>query len=69
MGDAKGFNFYAIGKDGRLAGIMGDSISISNLKTLNAVTPLPGQVQADPQRTNNKNNRNRRLSIYSCRTS
>ena len=43
LGDAKGFNFYATGKDGKLAGIMGDSISISNLKTLNALTPLPGQ--------------------------
>jgi len=43
LGDAKGFNFYATGKDGKLAGIMGDSINISNLKTLNAVTPLPGR--------------------------
>ncbi|GAB1451674.1 hypothetical protein MASR2M47_17300 [Draconibacterium sp.] len=43
LGDAKGFNFYANGKDGKLAGIMGDSIKISNLKSLNSVTPLPGQ--------------------------
>jgi hypothetical protein len=43
LGDAKGFNFYATGKDGGLAGIIGDSINIASVKTLNAVTPLPGR--------------------------
>ncbi len=43
LGDAKGFNFFAIGIENNIHGIMGDSLKISNLKTLNAVTPLPGQ--------------------------
>jgi hypothetical protein len=43
LGDAKGFNFYAMGKDGKIAGIMGDSVQISNIVSLNSTTPLPGQ--------------------------
>jgi hypothetical protein len=43
LGDAKGFNFFSVGIDGKINGIMGDSVKISNLKSLNAVTPLPGQ--------------------------
>ncbi|HSH19429.1 MAG TPA: hypothetical protein VLA03_03200 [Draconibacterium sp.] len=43
LGDAKGFNFYAIGIENNIHGIMGDSLKISNLKSLNALTPLPGQ--------------------------
>ena len=43
LGDAKGFNFYAKGIENNIHGIMGDSLKISNLKSLNAITPLPGQ--------------------------
>jgi len=43
MGDAKGFNFYALGNDGRLNAILGDSIRTDKVKSLNAVSPLPGQ--------------------------
>jgi hypothetical protein len=43
LGDAKGFNFYTQNTDGKITGIMGDSIQIKNTKSLHAVTPLPGQ--------------------------
>jgi hypothetical protein len=43
LGDAKGFNFFATGAEGTPLGIMGDSLMISRVKTINAVAPLPGQ--------------------------
>jgi hypothetical protein len=43
LGDAKGFNFFAKGIENNIHGIMGDSLKVSNLKSLNAITPLPGQ--------------------------
>ncbi len=42
LGDAKGFNFYAEDKQGRTAGIMGDSLSLAQLGSLKATSPLPG---------------------------
>ncbi len=43
LGDAKGFNFYAQNTRREITGIMGNSVQISNTKSLHAVTPLPGQ--------------------------
>jgi hypothetical protein len=43
LGDAKGFNWYAVTHQEEISGIMGDSVQIGNTKTLKAVTPLPGQ--------------------------
>lgn len=42
LGDAKGFNFYAEDKQGHLAGMMGDSVSTAKVRSLRAVSPLPG---------------------------
>ena len=43
LGDAKGFNFFASDSDNQTSGIMGDSIKVSKVKSINALTPLPGQ--------------------------
>ncbi len=43
LGDAKGFNYFSKNTYGKINAITGDSISISAIKSLNAVTPLPGQ--------------------------
>ena len=43
LGDAKGFNFFTQNARNEITGIMGDSIRISNIKSLNAVAPLPSQ--------------------------
>jgi hypothetical protein len=43
LGDAKGFVYYSTDKDGKLGGITGDSIRVESVKTLEAVSPLPGQ--------------------------
>lgn len=43
LGDAKGFNFYVQNPAGQIEGMMGDSIKISNSKSIHAITPLPGQ--------------------------
>ena len=43
LGDAKGFNFYTMNNVGQVNAIMGDSVQISKIKSLNAVSPLPGQ--------------------------
>lgn len=43
LGDAKGFMYYAKSSTDSLTAIMGDSVSINQVKTLNAVSPLPGQ--------------------------
>ena len=42
LGDAKGFNFLAENNSGEVEAIMGDSISVDEFKSFNAVTPLPG---------------------------
>ena len=43
LGDAKGFNFFALSQSDEVAGIMGDSVKISEVKNLGVVAPLPGQ--------------------------
>lgn len=43
LGDANGFMYYAQNSNDSLTAIMGDSVRIDQAKTLNAVSPLPGQ--------------------------
>jgi len=43
LGDAKGFMYYAINQGDSIDCILGDSIKLDQIKTLNAVSPLPGQ--------------------------
>ena len=43
LGDAKGFMYYSMNDRDSVSGILGDSIKIDQVKTLNAVSPLPGQ--------------------------
>jgi len=43
LGDAKGFMYYAVNQSESITGIMGDSVNFEQLKSLNAVSPLPGQ--------------------------
>ncbi len=43
LGDAKGFNYFSKNLGGETNAIMGDSISINKIVSLNAVAPLPGQ--------------------------
>lgn len=42
LGDAKGFQFYGTNSKDSITCILGDSIKILQLKTLKAVSPLPG---------------------------
>ena len=43
LGDAKGFMYYATDKEDHLNGILGDSVKIEQIKSLKALSPLPGQ--------------------------
>jgi hypothetical protein len=43
LGDAGGFMYYATNQNDSICGILGDSISLEQVKSLNAVSPLPGQ--------------------------
>jgi hypothetical protein len=43
LGDASGFTFYSKDQNDSPYGIMGDSITLEEVKSLNAVSPLPGQ--------------------------
>jgi len=43
LGDAKGFQYYSLSLKDSINGIMGDSIKNDQVKSLNAVSPLPGQ--------------------------
>jgi len=43
LGDAKGFLYYSLNQSNQVNGILGDSIGIEQVKTLNAVSPFPGQ--------------------------
>jgi len=43
LGDAKGFQYYSINKKDSINGIMGDSIREDQVKSLNVISPLPGQ--------------------------
>jgi hypothetical protein len=43
LADATGFCYYGEGVDGKLAGMMGDSIKMADLSKLVAVSPYPGR--------------------------
>ncbi len=43
LGDAKGFLYYSKNKTDSINAILGDSIKLDQVTTLNAVSPLPGQ--------------------------
>lgn len=43
LGDAKGFIYYATNRQDSITGILGDSIKIEQVKSLKAISPLPGQ--------------------------
>ena len=45
LAEADGFQFFARDRKGRIAAIMGDSISVADVKSLHAVSPLPVQFQ------------------------
>jgi hypothetical protein len=42
LGDAGGFMFYGTGQNNEICGIMGDSVSFGEVKSIEAVSPLPG---------------------------
>jgi len=43
LGDAKGFQYYTVNQKDSISAILGDSVKINQVKTLNATSPLPGQ--------------------------
>jgi hypothetical protein len=43
LGDAKGFMYYCINQSDSVGCILGDSIQLDLVKSLNSVSPLPGQ--------------------------
>ncbi|MCK7536096.1 MAG: hypothetical protein MZV63_36475 [Marinilabiliales bacterium] len=43
LGDASGFMYYSKDQNDGIYGILGDSITLEQVKSLNAVSPLPGQ--------------------------
>jgi hypothetical protein len=43
LGDAKGFMYYSKNQKDILTGIIGDSVRADQVKSLNAVSPFPGQ--------------------------
>ncbi len=43
LGDAKGFMYYSKNQNDSINGILGDSVKIDQVKTLNAISPFPGQ--------------------------
>ncbi|MBZ5857297.1 CehA/McbA family metallohydrolase domain-containing protein [Flavihumibacter profundi] len=43
LGDAKGFMFCSKNAEGKVSGILGDSVRIDNVKSFQVVSPLPGQ--------------------------
>jgi hypothetical protein len=43
LADAEGFMFFASNRPGNVTGIMGDSVRVDEIQTLEAVSPLPGQ--------------------------
>ena len=42
LGDAKGFQYYAVNKSDTIGALLGDSIQANQVKTLNVSSPLPG---------------------------
>lgn len=43
LGDATGFMFYAVDNNDQVSAILGDSVSVNNVTSLRAVSPLPGK--------------------------
>jgi len=43
LGDAGGFMYYATNQNDSVCAVLGDSITLEQVKSLNAVSPLPGQ--------------------------
>jgi len=43
LGDAKGFMFCSKNNEGKVSGILGDSVQVNQVKSMQAVSPLPGQ--------------------------
>ena len=43
LADATGFCYYGEGKDGKMRGMMGDSIQVSDIAKLSAISPYPGR--------------------------
>lgn len=43
LGDARGFMFCSRNAEGEVTGILGDSVAIGDVKSLQAVSPLPGR--------------------------
>jgi hypothetical protein len=43
LGDAKGFMFCSKNEEGKVSAILGDSVTMDQVKSFQAVSPLPGQ--------------------------
>ena len=43
LGDANGFLYYALDHENKLNAILGDSVKTSEVKSLKAISPLPGE--------------------------
>ena len=43
LADATGFCYYGVGQDGKMAGMMGDSVKVASVRKLTAVSPYPGR--------------------------
>lgn len=43
LGDAEGFMFCSKNNDGKVSGILGDSVQVNQVKSMQTVSPLPGQ--------------------------
>jgi hypothetical protein len=43
LGDASGFMYYSVNQFDNICGILGDSLTLEQVKSLNAISPLPGQ--------------------------
>ena len=43
LGDAKGFLFYSTDRKGGVSAILGDSVRLDDVRSLHAVSPLPGE--------------------------
>jgi hypothetical protein len=43
LADATGFNYFGEGPDGKMRGMMGDSIKLADIGKLKAISPYPGR--------------------------
>jgi hypothetical protein len=43
LGDAGGFMYYSKDREGKVSGILGDSVALDQARSLHGVSPLPGQ--------------------------